>query len=77
MRATVQKAESEITRIQAIIDKIDSALALPDLFSREPDKAAQLSKARAAANDALAKAEEDWLSASSALEDAARAEQAV
>ncbi len=51
-----------------IIAKIDAALALPDIFSREPAKAAQLSKARSAAAEALQRAEEDWLEASASLE---------
>lgn len=68
LRRAVTDAESEIDRITGIIAKIDNALALPDIFSREPDKAAQLSKARAAAADALQKAETAWLEASAKLE---------
>ena len=41
---------------------------VPDIFAREPAKAAQLSKARSAAAVALQRAEEDWLKASSSLE---------
>ena len=58
-------AEAEIERINGIIAKIDTALALPDLFSRDPKQAAQLSKARAGAASALQRAEEAWLEASS------------
>jgi ATP-binding cassette subfamily F protein 3 len=68
LRQKVADAESEIERINAIIAKIDAALALPDIFSREPAKAAQLSKARSAAATALQRAEEDWLEASASLE---------
>ena len=57
-----------MTRIHGIIEKIDAALALPDIFSREPVKAAQLSKARAAAAEALQRAEDAWLQASASLE---------
>ena len=46
------------------------ALALPDLFTRDPKQAAQLSTARAKAEAALQKAEEDWLQASAAHEEA-------
>jgi ATP-binding cassette subfamily F protein 3 len=70
-RAVVE-AEAEMERISGIIAKIDAALALPDIFTREPEKAAQLSKARAAASDALQKAEQAWLDASAAFEDAQR-----
>jgi ATP-binding cassette subfamily F protein 3 len=41
------------------------------LFRRDPKQAAQLSKARASAASALARAEEDWLSASSQYDEAA------
>jgi ATP-binding cassette subfamily F protein 3 len=68
LRQRVSEAEAEIERISGIIAKIDAALALPDLFSREPAKAAQLSKARSAATEALQRAEEDWLQASTSLE---------
>ena len=61
----IAEAEAEMTRIGGIIAKIDAALALPDLFARDPKQAAQLSKARAGAANALTKAEEEWLAASS------------
>jgi ATP-binding cassette subfamily F protein 3 len=60
----IAKAEAEIERITAIIVKIDVALALPDLFKRDPKQAAQLGKARASAATALQRAEEEWLEAS-------------
>jgi ATP-binding cassette subfamily F protein 3 len=60
----IAKAEAEIERITAIIAKIDVALALPDLFKRDPKQAAQLGKARASAATALQRAEEEWLEAS-------------
>jgi ATP-binding cassette subfamily F protein 3 len=40
------------------------------LFARDPAKAAQLAKARSDAADALARAEEEWLAASGAYEEA-------
>ncbi|HWW49720.1 MAG TPA: ABC-F family ATP-binding cassette domain-containing protein [Xanthobacteraceae bacterium] len=54
-------AEAEINRITEIIAKIDAALAIPDLFQRDPKQAAQLAKARSAAASALERAEEEWL----------------
>jgi ATP-binding cassette, subfamily F, member 3 len=68
LRQKIAEAEAEIERINGIIAKIDAALALPDIFAREPAKAAQLSKARSAAADALQRAEESWLAASASLE---------
>jgi ATP-binding cassette subfamily F protein 3 len=65
LKQRISDAEAEIERINGIIAKIDTALALPDLFKRDPKQAAQLGKARASAADALTKAEEEWLTASS------------
>jgi ATP-binding cassette subfamily F protein 3 len=70
LKQRISDAEAEITRINGIIAKIDTALALPDLFKRDPKQAAQLSKARAGAANALLQAEEAWLAASSQHEEA-------
>jgi ATP-binding cassette subfamily F protein 3 len=67
----IAEAEAEIERINAIIAKIDAALALPDIFTRDPKQAAQLSQARANAADALTRAEEEWLDASAQVDQAA------
>src|SRR5665213_3537477 len=69
LKQRISDAEAEITRINGIIAKIDTALALPDLFKRDPKQAAQLSKARAGAATALLQAEEAWLAASSQHEE--------
>jgi ATP-binding cassette subfamily F protein 3 len=61
LKQKISDAEAEIERINGIISKIDVALALPDLFQRDPKQAAQLSKARAGAALALQRAEEEWL----------------
>lgn len=71
LKQKIAEAEAEIERINGIIGKIDTALALPDLFSRDPKQAAQLSKARAGAASALQRAEEVWLEASSQYDQAA------
>jgi ATP-binding cassette subfamily F protein 3 len=71
LKQKISDAEAEIARINGIISKIDTALALPDLFKRDPKQAAQLSKARAGAASALLRAEEEWLAASSQYDDAA------
>jgi len=64
LRQKIAEAEAEIERISDIIAKIDTALALPDIFARDPKQAAQLSQARANAASALRRAEDDWLEAS-------------
>jgi ATP-binding cassette, subfamily F, member 3 len=71
LKQKISEAEAEIARINGIISKIDTALALPDLFTRDPKQAAQLSKARAGAASALQRAEEEWLAASSQYDEAA------
>ena len=50
LKQKIAQAEAEIERITGIIAKIDTALALPDLFTRDPKQAAQLCKARAGAD---------------------------
>ncbi|MGJ4928281.1 ABC-F family ATP-binding cassette domain-containing protein [Bradyrhizobium sp. HKCCYLS2038] len=71
LKQKISAAEAEITRITDIIAKIDDALSLPDIFTRDPKQAAQLSKARANAAEALARAEEQWLEASTLYDEAA------
>jgi len=71
LKQKISDAEAEIARINGIIAKIDTALALPDLFKRDPKQAAQLSKARAGAESALQRAEEAWLAANSQYDEAA------
>jgi ATP-binding cassette, subfamily F, member 3 len=71
LKQKISEAETEIARINGIISKIDAALALPDLFTRDPKQAAQLARARAAAASALQRAEEEWLAASSLYDEAA------
>jgi ATP-binding cassette, subfamily F, member 3 len=71
LKQKISEAEAEIARINGIVAKIDTALALPDLFKRDPKQAAQLAKARAAAASALQRAEEEWLAASSLYDEAA------
>jgi ATP-binding cassette subfamily F protein 3 len=71
LKQRIAQAEAEIERITGIIAKIDAALALPDLFTRDPKQAAQLAQARAGAESALQRAEEEWLEASSPSDEAA------
>ena len=71
LKQKISAAEIEIARITEIIAKIDTALAMPDIFSRDPKQAAQLSKARANAAAALQRAEEQWLEASAQHDEAA------
>jgi ATP-binding cassette, subfamily F, member 3 len=71
LKQKISDAEAEIARISGIIEKIDAALALPDIFTRDPKQAAQLSKARASAASALQRVEEAWLEASAEYDETA------
>src|SRR3954471_10222787 len=68
LRRRIAEAEAAVKRLTQEIARADTALAAPDLFARDPKKAAALSKARADAVAALARAEDDWLAASAEFE---------
>ena len=68
LRERVSRAEAEIARLTREIETLDTKLADGALFTRDPAKAAAMSKARSDYADALTRAEEDWLAAGAALE---------
>jgi ATP-binding cassette subfamily F protein 3 len=68
LRARITAAEEEMARLSREIERIDATLAAPDLFARDPARAAAQAKARSDAAAALARSEEEWLSASAAYE---------
>jgi ATP-binding cassette subfamily F protein 3 len=70
LRQRVSQAEAEVGRLTRELEKLDAALADGNLFARDPAKAAALAKTRAASAAALAQAEDDWLTAGAALQDA-------
>src|SRR5262245_11092640 len=70
LRGRVTKAETELAHLARQLHKLDLTLADGNLFSRDPARAAALSKTRANVVDAIAKAEEEWLAASEALQNA-------
>jgi ATP-binding cassette subfamily F protein 3 len=69
LKRRIDAAEKQVNKLTADIEKMDAELA-SDLFARDPAKATALSKSRAEAANALATAEEDWLSASAEYEEA-------
>jgi ATP-binding cassette, subfamily F, member 3 len=69
LKRRIDAAEKTVAMLTAEIARIDAELGA-GLFARDPVKATALSKARADAASALAQAEEDWLAASAAYEDA-------
>jgi ATP-binding cassette subfamily F protein 3 len=70
LKKRISEAETAQQKLSAEIAKLDAALSDPDLFVSDPAKGAALSKARAEAADKLAAAEQDWLEASGALDEA-------
>jgi ATP-binding cassette, subfamily F, member 3 len=70
LRARIARAEAAVGTYGEELAKLDAALARPDLYQRDPDKAAMFAKARSEAATALAKAEDEWLAASEAYETA-------
>jgi ATP-binding cassette subfamily F protein 3 len=68
LRQRVARAEASIKRITAEIERLDKLLAEPGLFSRDPGRGARIAKERAENAAALARAEEEWLSASAAFD---------
>ncbi|MFC0218389.1 ABC-F family ATP-binding cassette domain-containing protein [Pseudochelatococcus lubricantis] len=68
LRKRIETLEARMDKLADGIAKIDAALAAPDTFSKNPEKAAELAKMRADAATALAQAEEEWLAASAEIE---------
>jgi len=70
LRKQISKAEADIAQLNRQLGKLDATLADGELFAKDPARAAELSKTRANVVASIAKAEEEWLAASSALETA-------
>ena len=70
LKDKVDAAEHQIAALTAEIAKLDKSLSDPLLFTRDPAKAASVSKKRADAVRKLAAAEKSWLMASEAYENA-------
>jgi ATP-binding cassette subfamily F protein 3 len=70
LRKRISEAEAQIAQLNKQLGKLDATLADGTVFAKDPARAAELSKTRANVVTAIAKAEEAWLAASSALETA-------
>jgi ATP-binding cassette subfamily F protein 3 len=73
LKKAMQAAEKRVETLTADIARIDAALADPDLYTREADKARRLTMERGQMVKRLAEAEEAWLLATDAYEQAERA----
>jgi ATP-binding cassette subfamily F protein 3 len=70
LQKQIKDAESDVTKLTTALAKIDIALADSAIYTKEPARAAELNKQRAAAATALANAEEKWLALSGKYESA-------
>ena len=70
LRKKLSSASAKMEKFQTLIDRIDLALSDPDAFIKQADKATQLATQRRDVAEALALAEQEWLEASEALDQA-------
>jgi ATP-binding cassette subfamily F protein 3 len=70
LKRRIEAIEADMAKIRTRLAGIDALLGRPDLYSKEPAKAAELSRLRKQTVAALEHAEEEWLEASEALESA-------
>ena len=70
LKDKVTAAEHQIAALNAELAKLDKSLSDPLLFTKDPAKAASVSKKRAEAQRKLEAAEKAWLTASEAYENA-------
>ena len=70
LKAEVRDLEKKMTLLEKKLKLADEKLALPNLFRDHADKAKQLNQIRARLAGEMSNAEEAWLKASTALEEA-------
>jgi ATP-binding cassette subfamily F protein 3 len=70
LKDKVTAAEHQIAALNTELAKLDKTLSDPLLFTKDPAKAAAVSKKRAEAQRKLEAAEKTWLNASEAYENA-------
>ncbi len=68
LRDRMKAQEKQMGDIGRLIEKLDTEMADPALFTRDPAKGADLARRRARFVEQLAKAEEEWLAAGEELE---------
>ena len=68
LKLIMEKWEREVANLHAEVERLDVALSTPELFSENPEKGWQLSKARADILRRLKKAEAHWIEAAEKYE---------
>lgn len=72
LRKRLEAVEARMKKLGDVIVKVDTALADGTAFLKDATKASELSRMRADAADALARAEEEWLEISGKIESAGK-----
>ena len=70
LKKAVQAAEVQLEKYTGILERLDVALADPDLYVNDVARATKLNRERAALLEAIGKSEEQWLQAQEAYENA-------
>jgi ATP-binding cassette, subfamily F, member 3 len=70
LKRRIDACDKAVAKLTKKIADVDAALADPTLYDRDPARVAKLGKERADAVDALAQAEDEWLTLSTEYEDA-------
>ena len=70
LKDSMERWEREVSRLHGEIETLDAALAIPDLFVKDPGKGEKLSKARAEWARKLEAAEANWIEAAERYEEA-------
>ena len=68
LKRRAEKLEKDLDRLHSEQSKIDSALADPDLYNKDPERAAELNKTRAEISTKIQSVEIEWLNACDAYE---------
>ena len=69
LKKKIDEIQSLIDRIERLIQGIDTELSDPEIYVKNPNRAADLTTARANAQKKLEASEEEWLALSTELEE--------
>ena len=70
LRKKIWALDDKIAKFEEFVKKIDAALAMPDIYAKDPAKAALLAKQRNELERQLKAAETEWLDLSAEMEEA-------
>jgi ATP-binding cassette subfamily F protein 3 len=70
LQEKAKSLEQQLEKFNTLLARADEALASPDIFTKAPERAAQIAKDRAALAERIASVEEEWLELMSEIEGA-------